>query len=95
MSGQMSGQAKSYGGVIVIGVVGWLASCAVGSTLEEGDENDDGASGLPPQPDVLGAAASDAEERPFLAIAVLTIVGALLLAMLALVTRFLRGSWNP
>jgi hypothetical protein len=70
-----------------------LAGAAVESPT--GDENDDGASGLPPQPDVLGAAASDAEERPFLAIAVLTIVGALLLAMLALVTRFLRGSWNP
>ena len=36
-----------------------------------------------------------ADEQPFVAIAVLTIVGALLLTMLVLVTRFLRGSWNP
>ena len=44
---------------------------------------------------MLGAATGDADEQPFVAIAVLTIVGALLLTMLVLVTRFLRGSWNP
>ena len=59
-----------------------------------GDENDDGASGLP-DPGVLGGATSAAEEEPFLALAVLTLVAGLLLAMLALVTRFLRGTWNP
>ena len=59
-----------------------------------GDENDDGASGLP-DPGVLGAATDAADEDPFLAIAVLTLVVGLLLAMLALVTRFLRGTWNP
>jgi hypothetical protein len=58
-----------------------------------GDANDDGASG--PVPGVLGAATGDADEKPFLAIAVVTIVAALLLTMLALVTRFLRGTWNP
>ena len=44
---------------------------------------------------MLGAATDVADEQPFVAIAVLTIVGALLLTMLVLVTRFLRGSWNP
>ena len=69
-----------------------LAGTAVASPT--GDENDDGASGLP-ESGVLGAATSAADEQPFVAIAVLTIVAALLLTMLVLVTRFLRGSWNP
>ena len=69
-----------------------LAGTAAGSPSN--DETDDGASGLP-ESGVLGAATGDASERPFVAIAVLTIVGALLLTMLVLVTRFLRGSWNP
>ncbi len=69
-----------------------LAGTAAGSP--SGDENDDGASGLP-ESGVLGAATDVADEQPFVAIAVLTIVGALLLTMLVLVTRFLRGSWNP
>ena len=69
-----------------------LAGTAAGSP--SGDENDDGASGLPDS-GVLGAATEVADEQPFVAIAVLMIVGALLLTMLALVTRFLRGSWNP
>ena len=38
---------------------------------------------------------ASADEHPFLAAAVLTLVAGLLIAMLALVTRFLRGSWNP
>jgi hypothetical protein len=58
-----------------------------------GDENDDGAAGLPGS-GVLGVF-TDADEKPFLAAAVLTLVAGLLIAMLALVTRFLRGSWNP
>ena len=69
-----------------------LAGTAAGSP--SGDENDDGASGLPDS-GVLGAATDVADEQPFVAIAVLTIVGALLLTMLVLVTRFLRGTWNP
>jgi hypothetical protein len=69
-----------------------LADAAAASPT--GDENSDGASGLP-ESGVLGAATDDADEQPFVAIAVLTIVGALLLTMLVLVTRFLRGSWNP
>ena len=69
-----------------------LAGAAAGSPTD--DANDDGASGVP-ESGVLGAATSDADEQPFVAIAVLTIVGALLLTMLVLVTRFLRGSWTP
>ena len=59
------------------------------------DERDDGAAGLVPDAGVLGAATDQAAEEPFLAIAVLSLVAALLIAMVALVTRFLRGSWNP
>ena len=69
-----------------------LAGSAAGSPT--GDENDDGASGLPDS-GVLGAATDVADEQPFVAIAVLIIIGALLMTMLVLVTRFLRGSWNP
>jgi hypothetical protein len=61
------------------------------------DDEDDGdeASGFMPDAGVLGAATSDAAEQPFVAIAVLTLIAGLLIAMVALVTRFLRGSWNP
>ncbi len=59
------------------------------------EERDDGAAGLLPDAGVLGAATDEAAEEPFLAIAVLSLVAALLIAMVALVTRFLRGSWNP
>ena len=55
-------------------------------------DGDEEAAGLIPD---IGAIGGDAAEQPFLAIAVLVLVGALLLAMVALVTRFLRGSWNP
>ena len=60
----------------------------------KGNENDDRAAGLP-DAGVLGVSTGDADEKPFLALAVLTLVGGLLIAMLILVTRFLRGSWNP
>ena len=59
-----------------------------------GDENDDGAADLPDS-GVLGISTDDIHEKPFLAIAVLILVSGLLFAMVALVTRFLRGSWNP
>ncbi len=61
------------------------------------DDEDDGdeASGFMPDAGVLGAATGDAAEQPFVAIAVLTLVAGLVIAMVALVTRFLRGSWNP
>jgi outer membrane biosynthesis protein TonB len=73
-----------------------VAGAAVESpTVGKVGENDDGASGLLPDSGVLGAATGDAGEGPFLTIAVLTLVAALLLTMLALVARFLRGTWNP
>ena len=62
----------------------------------DGDEDDDQeAAGFIPDAGVLGVATGDGAAQPFVAIAVLTLIGALLLAMFALVTRFLRGSWNP
>ena len=70
------------------------AAQVAGVQTPTGAENDDGAAGLP-ESGVLGVSTGDANEKPFLAIAVLTLVSGLLLAMLALVTRFLRGSWNP
>jgi hypothetical protein len=60
-----------------------------------GDEDDEEASGFVPDAGILGVATGDGAEQPFVAIAVLSLVAVLLLAMLALVTRFFRGSWNP
>ena len=59
------------------------------------EDKDDEASGFMPDAGVLGVATGGAAEEPFVAIAVLTLVAGLLIAMVALVTRFLRGSWNP
>lgn len=59
----------------------------------EEDDVDADAAGLLPNPGPV-----DPEEEvanPLATIAVLAVVGALLLGMLALVTRFLRGTWNP
>jgi hypothetical protein len=53
------------------------------------------AAALPVAGGVLGEATEEAETEPFLAIGVLALVAGLLLAMVALVARFLRGSWNP
>jgi len=64
-------------------------------TASESEEGDEEAAGFAPDSGVLGVATRDEAEEPFVAIAVLTLVAALLIAMLALVTRFLRGSWNP
>ena len=66
----------------------------VASAQKDDEPEDDAeeATGLIPD---IGAIGGDAADQPFLAIAVLVLVGALLLAMVALVTRFLRGSWNP
>ena len=60
-----------------------------------GDEEDEGAAGLVPEAGVLGAATGESDEEPFVAVAVLSLVAALLIAMVVLVGRFLRGSWNP
>ena len=60
-----------------------------------GSEDDAEASGFIPDGGVLGVATDEAADQPFVAVAVLSLVAALLIAMVALVTRFLRGSWNP
>lgn len=60
-----------------------------------GDADDGGIADFLPDGGVLGASAADGDVEAFATIAVLVIVGGLLVAMLALVTRFLRGSWNP
>ena len=57
--------------------------------------DEDGLSGVLPDVGPLGGDATDGGFEAFAAIAALAVVGALLLAMLALVTRFLRGNWNP
>lgn len=54
-----------------------------------------GISDLLPDTGSLGPSAADGEVEAFATIALLLVVGGLLVAMLALVTRFLRGSWNP
>lgn len=59
------------------------------------DDDEQEAAGVIPDVGGFGAATDEAAEHPFVALAVLVLVGALLLTMLALVTRFLRGSWNP
>jgi hypothetical protein len=60
--------------------------------LQDGaDERDDSAGFLP----IPGSLSPDTGTEAFAAIAVVMLVGALLLAMVALVTRFVRGSWNP
>jgi hypothetical protein len=59
------------------------------------DEDDAEASSFIPDAGVLGVATDAAADEPFVAIAVLSILAALLIAMFALVTKFIRGSWNP
>ena len=67
------------------------------ATGPTGSKDDEEAAGFSFIPDsgVLGAATGDGTGQPFRAVAVLSLVAALLIAMVALVTRFLRGSWNP
>jgi hypothetical protein len=60
-----------------------------------GAKDDAEASGFIPDAGVLGVATDAAADEPFVAVAVLSLVAALLIAMVSLVTRFLRGSWNP
>jgi hypothetical protein len=64
-------------------------------TVPADEDRNDEASGFIPDAGVLGVATGEAAEQPFVAIAVLTLIAGLLIAMVALVTRFLRGSWNP
>jgi hypothetical protein len=68
----------------------------VASEKRPAERRDEAAAAvLPAAGGVLGEATEEAETEPFLAIAVLALVAGLLLAMVALVTKFLRGSWNP
>lgn len=50
---------------------------------------------LPASPPSLGGDDGQSTLEALASVAALTAVGFLLIAMLALVTRFLRGSWNP
>ena len=59
------------------------------------EDADDAAAAALPVAGVLGEATEEPDAGPFLAIAVLALVAGLLLAMVGLVTKFLRGSWNP
>lgn len=68
----------------------------VASERPAADKRDEAAvAALPVAGGALGEATEEAETGPFLAIAMLALVAGLLLAMVALVTKFLRGSWNP
>lgn len=71
---------------------GGAAAGGAGGSDEEGAGL---SSGVLPDVGPLGGDATESGLGAFAAIAALAVVGALLLAMLALVTRFLRGSWNP
>ena len=57
--------------------------------------DDEGIAGFLPDPGSLGGDSADSGLESVAAIAVLVIVAMLLLGMVALVARFLRGSWNP
>ena len=67
----------------------------IASAQNDNDSQD--AAGLLPSPDggALDGVTGSANEHPFAAIALLAMVAALLFGMVTLVTRFLRGSWNP
>ena len=68
----------------------------VASEKPSAEKRDEAAvAALPVAGGVLGEATEEAETELFLAIAMLALVAGLLLAMVALVTKFLRGSWNP
>lgn len=59
------------------------------------DRGDAEAAGVLPSPGSEGAEAEEPGAAPAATIVVVVLVGALLIAMLTLVTRFVRGSWNP
>ena len=59
---------------------------------DDADGGEDDSAGFLPIPAALDP---DTGAEAFAAVAIVTLVGALLLAMVALVTRFVRGSWNP
>ena len=65
------------------------------ATPQNDADDDAGVSGFIPDVGILGVATDEAADEPFVAFAVLTLLAALLIAMTTLVTRFIRGSWNP
>ena len=67
---------------------------APGGEADGADEQEESA-GILPGLDSIGDDAEESGLGSYAAVAALTVVAALLLAMLALVTRFLRGSWDP
>lgn len=64
-------------------------------TVVAPDDADGGVAGRLPSPGEIGTAARDSVGGLIVAVAVLGALGLLLLGMLGLVTRFVRGSWNP
>ena len=71
------------------------APSAEGTLPASSEDDDSEASGFIPDTGILGVATGDAADEPFIAFAVLTLLAALVIAMATLVTRFIRGSWNP
>jgi hypothetical protein len=63
------------------------------AVVPEGD--DGGVAGAFPSPGEIGTAARDSAPEAIATLAVLVVLGLLLFAMFGLVTRFMRGSWNP
>jgi hypothetical protein len=61
---------------------------------ENGDEHHDVLGVAIPGPDFGSGPTADGLER-LIMIGILTVLGGILLTTIALVTRFLRGSWNP
>jgi len=57
--------------------------------------DDELAGGLLPDPGDVGGGSADGGLESFAAIGVLLIIASLLFGMVVLVTRFLRGNWNP
>ena len=66
---------------------------APGGDADGADEHEGAA--ILPGLDAIGEDAEESGLGSYAAVAALTVVAALLFAMLALVARFLRGSWNP
>jgi hypothetical protein len=59
------------------------------------DEDDGGVLGALPSPAEIGTAARDSSGEAIATLVIVLIAGLLLMGMLGLVARFMRGSWNP
>jgi hypothetical protein len=78
------------------GVAGKAPSAPLLPPTLPGDEGEVVLAGLPTPPPALGAGDDDGGSLEAVAsLGVLVAIGFLLVMMLALVTRFLRGTWNP